>query len=77
MKCLLFVVALVATVAATPQTSPDETAVRNIVQEEITAGNSGDAAVYTRHFAADGTFSNIRGEFFTGRQPFVERHDAL
>jgi uncharacterized protein (TIGR02246 family) len=78
MKCLLvFVVALVATVAATPPTSPDETAVRNIVREEITAWNSGDAAVYSRHFAADGTFTNIRGEFFTGRQPFIEKHDNL
>jgi uncharacterized protein (TIGR02246 family) len=59
------------------QASPDETAVRNIVQEEITAWNSGDAAAYSHHFAADGTFTNIRGEFFTGRQPFIEKHDNL
>jgi uncharacterized protein (TIGR02246 family) len=78
MKCLLVLAtALVATIAATPQASPDETAVRNFIQEEITAWNSGDAAAYSRHFAADGTFTNIRGEFFTGRQPFIERHDNL
>jgi len=79
MKCLLvIVVALVVIGAATPQTSPDETAVRNIVQEEITAWNSGDAAAYSRRFAADGTFTNIRGgEFFIGRQPFIEKHDNL
>jgi uncharacterized protein (TIGR02246 family) len=53
----------------------DETAIRNIVQEEITAWNSGDAAAYSRHFAEDGTFTNIRGQFFTGRQDFIERHD--
>lgn len=53
MKCLLFLAVLLgATVAATPQASPEETAVRNIVQEEIAAWNSGDAAAYSRHFAA-------------------------
>jgi uncharacterized protein (TIGR02246 family) len=74
---LVFALVLVATVAATPQTSPDETAARNIIKEEITAWNSGDAAAYSRHFTADGTFTNIRGEFFTGRQPFIEKHDNL
>jgi uncharacterized protein (TIGR02246 family) len=73
---LSLAVGLVATVAATPQVSPDETAVRNIVQEEITAWNSGDAAAYSRHFAADGTFTNVRGQFFTGRQAFTEVHDV-
>ena len=70
-------IALVVTIAGVPQTSPDEAAVRNIVQEEITAWNSGDAAAYSRHFAADGTFTNIRGEFFIGREPFIQRHDNL
>jgi uncharacterized protein (TIGR02246 family) len=70
-------IALVVTIAGVPQTSPDEAAVRNIVQEEITAWNSGDAAAYSRHFAADGTFTNIRGEFFIGREPFIQKHDNL
>jgi uncharacterized protein (TIGR02246 family) len=70
-------IALVVTIAGFPQTSPDEAAVRNIVQEEITAWNSGDAAAYSRHFAADGTFTNIRGEFFIGREPFIQKHDNL
>lgn len=70
-------IVLVVTIASAPQTSPDEAAVRNIVQEEITAWNSGDAAAYSRHFAADGTFTNIRGQFFTGREPFIQRHQDL
>ncbi len=74
---LVLSIALAATIAAMPQASPDETAVRNIIQEEITAWNSSDAAAYSRHFAADGTFTNIRGEFFSGRQPFIEKHDNL
>jgi uncharacterized protein (TIGR02246 family) len=46
----------------------DETAVWNVVQEEITAWNSGDAKAYSHHFAEDCTCTNIRGQFFTGRQ---------
>jgi len=68
---------VVATVAAYPQASPDETAVRSIIQEEIAAWNSGDAVAFSRHFAADGTFTNIRGQFFTGREAFTERHDFI
>jgi uncharacterized protein (TIGR02246 family) len=70
-------IALAATIAAMPQPSSDEIAIRNIIQEEITAWNSGDAAAYSRHFAADGTFTNIRGQFFTGRDAFIERHDFI
>jgi uncharacterized protein (TIGR02246 family) len=68
---------LVATVTAYPQASPDETAVRNIIKEETTAWNAGDAAAYSRHFAEDGTCTNIRGELFNGRQAFIQRHDYL
>jgi len=68
---------LVATVAVYPQASPDETAIRNIIQEEIAAWNSGDAVAFARHFAADGTFTNIRGQYWTGREAFTERHDSI
>jgi len=70
-------IALVVAIAGAPQASPDEAAVRNIVQEEIAAWNSGDADAYSRHFAADGTFTNIRGEFFVGREPFIQKHANL
>ena len=70
-------IALAATIAAMPQPSSDEIAIQNIIQEEITAWNAGDAAAYSRHFAADGTFTNIRGQFFTGREAFIERHDFI
>ncbi len=46
MRCLLVLaIVLVATVAARPKVSSDEAAVRNIIQEEVTAWNSGDAKV--------------------------------
>src|SRR5580658_1714956 len=74
---LALALVLAATVAAYPQASPDEAAVRNIIQEEIAAWNAGDSAAFARHFAADGTFTNIRGQFFTGREAFTESHDFI
>lgn len=74
---LVFAQVMVVAVTANPQASPDETAVRNIIQEEIAAWNSGDAVAFARHFADDGTFTNIRGQFFTGREAFMERHDFI
>jgi uncharacterized protein (TIGR02246 family) len=68
---------LAATIALASQASTDEAAIRNIIQEEIAAWNAGDAVAYSRHFAADGTFTNVRGQFFTGRQTFMERHDMV
>lgn len=59
------------------QTAPDEAAVRGIVQDEITAWNQGDAVAYSRHFAADGTFTNITGQFFTGYDAFLKQHEVI
>ena len=74
---LIPAILLAGTIAIAPQASTDETAIRNIIQEETTAWNAGDAVAYARHFAADGTFTNVRGQFFTGRQAFTERHDFV
>jgi uncharacterized protein (TIGR02246 family) len=59
------------------QNGPDEAAVRKIIQDEGTAWNKGDAEGYSRHFAADGTFTNILGMFFTGREAFRDRHEDI
>lgn len=55
----------------------DETAIRKIVQDEVAAWNRGDATAYSRQFAADGTFTNIRGQFFTGYDAFLKQHDVI
>jgi uncharacterized protein (TIGR02246 family) len=59
------------------QNNSDEAAVRQILDSEVTTWNKGDTDGYSRHFAADGTFTNIRGMFFTGHQEFRDRHEAI
>src|SRR5580765_6064500 len=59
------------------QNNPDETAIRQILDSEVTTWNNGDTDGYSSHFAADGTFTNIRGMFFTGHQEFRDRHEAI
>jgi uncharacterized protein (TIGR02246 family) len=68
----ILAIVLATTIAAVAQPASDEIAIQKIIQEEITAWNAGDAAAYARHFASDGTFTNVRGQFFTGRQAFIE-----
>ncbi len=35
------------------------------------------AQAYSQHFAADGTFTNVQGMFFTGHQAFLDRHEEI
>jgi ketosteroid isomerase-like protein len=65
-----------ATMAMAPD-KPDETTIRNILEEEVAAWNKGDADAYSRYFATDGTFTNLLGMFFTGRDAFRKRHDQI
>jgi hypothetical protein len=46
----------------------DKFAIRKIINEEVVAWNSGDAAGYSRHFAPMGTFTNIYGMVFEGHE---------
>jgi uncharacterized protein (TIGR02246 family) len=55
----------------------DETTIRKIVQDEVAAWNRGDATAYSRHFAKDGTCTNIRGQFFTGHGAFLKQHEVI
>ena len=59
------------------QQNADSLAIQTILQEEVTSWNSGDAATYSKHFAEKGTFTNIRGMFFTGHQQFLDRHEEI
>jgi uncharacterized protein (TIGR02246 family) len=75
-KFLFCLVALVTTQLGA-QTTSDERAVRDIVQGETSAWNAGDAAAYSRYFATTGTFTNIRGQFFTGHAAFLKQHETI
>lgn len=74
----LFVIMLLlfATIAF-PQNKADTAAIQNIIKEEITAWNSGDAVGYSKYFAEDGTFTNVLGMFYTGHKAFLERHEEI
>lgn len=52
----------------------DSMAIQTILQQEVTSWNRGDAETYSKPFAKNGTFTNIRGMFFTGHQEFLDRH---
>lgn len=75
-----FAIALLMALLAAPlaaQSSADEAALRRIVEEENETWNRGDAVGYSRHFASDGVFTNIRGERFVGYEAFLRQHDAI
>jgi uncharacterized protein (TIGR02246 family) len=55
----------------------DEAAIQSIVQNETDTWNKGDAVGYSKDFAANGTFTNIRGQFFTGYDGFLKQHQAI
>jgi uncharacterized protein (TIGR02246 family) len=67
---------LIAAIAGA-QTVSDEAAIRGIIQGEAAAWTHGDAESYSLHFAENGTFTNILGQFFTGHKAFLERHKFL
>ena len=59
------------------QSRSDTVAVRDIVRNEIETWNKGDAVGYSRDFAAAGTFTNIRGQFFTGYPGYLKQHEVI
>jgi uncharacterized protein (TIGR02246 family) len=73
---LVFFVVLCATMVGS-QNSTDEATVRKLIQDEITAWNNGNGADCAKHFASDGTFTNIAGMHFTGQNAFRERHEEI
>jgi uncharacterized protein (TIGR02246 family) len=74
---MAILIMLLAGAVAVAQTNPDEKAIRGILDDEITTWNQGDTDGYSKHFAADGTFTNVMGMFFTGREAFRDRHDFI
>src|SRR5579859_3830262 len=77
MKALAIAIVLLAGVVAAAQSKPAENAIRGILDQEITTWAHGDADGYSKHFAADGTFTNVLGMFYTGQKAFRDRHEVI
>ena len=77
MRLLFSIPILVLAGPLTAQSRSDTAAVRNIVKNEIETWNKGDATGYSRDFAASGTFTNIRGQFFTGYPGYLKQHEVI
>jgi uncharacterized protein (TIGR02246 family) len=77
MKAIAIAIVLLAGVVAAAQSKSDEDAIRQILDDEISTWGQGDTDGYSKHFATDGTFTNVMGMFFTGRQAFRDRHEFI
>lgn len=77
MRFLLALPILTFAMPVSAQSSSDTAAIRNIVQNEIETWNKGDAVGYSRDFSPTGTFTNIRGQFFTGYPGYLKQHEVI
>jgi uncharacterized protein (TIGR02246 family) len=55
----------------------DEGPIRALVEEQVRAWNVGDAVAFSKSFAEDGSFTNIRGTVFYGHKAFEDRHREI
>jgi uncharacterized protein (TIGR02246 family) len=55
----------------------DERSIREIIAEEQSAWNAGDADAYAARFHVEGSFTNVFGDRYIGRESFRTRHAAL
>ena len=77
MKWIITFLALIIGGQAAAQPPADSALIRKIVQNEIDTWNKGDALGYSKDFAANGTFTNIRGQFFTGYDGYLKQHQVI
>ena len=77
MKAFAIAILLLAGSIAAAQSKPDDDAIRNILDNEITTWNQGDTDGYSKRFAVDGTFTSVPGMFFTGQRAFRDRHEVI
>jgi uncharacterized protein (TIGR02246 family) len=57
--------------------SDDERSIRSLVAEEQAAWNAGDANAYAAKFHEEGSFTNVFGDRYFGRDAFQSRHAAI
>ncbi|PSR52288.1 hypothetical protein AHMF7605_01500 [Adhaeribacter arboris] len=74
---LILAITLSAAITEAQVDSSAKETIQHIIQQETEAWNKGDAKGYSRYFASDGTFTNILGMFFTGKEEFKKRHQQI
>jgi uncharacterized protein (TIGR02246 family) len=52
----------------------EEAAIERLMSELVDAWNRGDAHAYGARYCVDGTFTNVNGALYAGREEFVRRH---
>ena len=52
----------------------DESEIQILIDQLTGAWKAGDAKAYGIRFLPDGTFTNVNGEFYVGREEFDRRH---
>jgi uncharacterized protein (TIGR02246 family) len=57
--------------------SDDEHSIRTLVAEEQAAWNAGDANAYAAKFHEEGSFTNVFGDRYFGRDSFQSRHAVI
>ena len=77
MKAIFLTLLFIIAAPLRAESVSGETAIRNIVANEIATCNTGDAVGYSRDFAKTGTLTNIRGQFFTGYAAFLKIHEVI
>jgi len=55
----------------------DESLIHALIDSEAQAWNRGDAKGYAEHFRPDGTFTNVLGDNYRGKEAFEERHAEI
>src|SRR5436190_21451443 len=73
----LLAAAASSAVQAGSSQSTDEARIRQIIAEEESAWNRGDAQAYASHFEAEGGFTNSLGTVYHGLHEFEGRHAQI
>jgi uncharacterized protein (TIGR02246 family) len=59
----------------TDMATTDEATIQQLLRELAEAWNRGDAKAYGARYLEDGTFTNVNGSFYVGREAFLRRHE--
>ena len=55
----------------------DDAPVEQLLDELVAAWNHGDARAYAERYRPDGTFTNVNGGLYVGRDEFARRHEEI